>query len=144
VVVAQGHSAGEAGARSTRVQGHGGEAGERGHRPARASGEGGEARRAPRATQGGEGESGEGANRASASAQLPSNLRLHRDVQLVRGHLLVGSELAKAGDWDKAMPHLLHPQQELYGGMRDRLTALKTPPLLPSLRALARAAKSRN
>src|SRR5262245_7272216 len=32
-------------------------------------------------------------------------VRFYRDVELVRGHLLVGHELISLGLWDEALPH---------------------------------------
>jgi hypothetical protein len=48
------------------------------------------------AAQGGEGGKG-GEAGAAYDAGLPKNLRFFRDLQLIRGHLLVGNELVEQG-----------------------------------------------
>src|SRR6187200_2749765 len=70
---------------------------------------------APAATAGGEGE-GEG-----GTAQLQPSLHLYRGIEMIRGHLLVGAELIEAGRWADAMPHFLHPEEEIYASIRDQL-----------------------
>src|SRR5690606_4489506 len=44
-----------------------------------------------------------------------TRIRFYRDLELMRGHLLVGGELLDLGLWDEALPHFLHPVEELYG-----------------------------
>jgi hypothetical protein len=133
------------------AKGHGGEGGEHGakahggeKRPdskARAGGEGGEAGRAAAAGSGGEGgEAGEG----GASANLPPTLRLYRDIELIRGHLQVGNELIEAGLWAEALPHFLHPQEEIYGGISGQLKSIGVSPFLTTLKSLAQTVKAKN
>ena len=68
----------------------------------------------PAATAGGEGE-GEG---EGGTAQLQPSLHLYRDIELIRGHLLVGDELVREQRWAEALPHFLHPSEEIYGKIR--------------------------
>ena len=66
------------------------------------------------------GEGGEGsAAKTGADERLDPMVRFYRDIQLVRGHLLVGDELIKAGKWADALPHFLHPVEELYGDRKS-------------------------
>src|SRR5262245_18347674 len=63
-----------------------------------------EAPSADQAKPDGEGEGADGG--------LDPRVRFYRDLGLIRGHLLVGDELVKAGRWDDASPHFLHPAEE--------------------------------
>src|SRR5688572_26100656 len=38
-----------------------------------------------------------------------TRIRFFRDIELMRGHLLVGQELIDLELWDEALPHFLHP-----------------------------------
>jgi hypothetical protein len=112
-------------------KGHGGEGVK-----AKAGGEGG-----PAGTAGGEGgESGEG----GAGRTLPPNLKFYRDIELIRGHLLVGNELIEAGRWAEALPHFLHPEEEIYGGLREGLKTYGVAPFLTALKALTQTVKAKN
>lgn len=86
---------------------------------------------------------GEGGN-ADRDATLSPALRLYRDLQLVRGHLLVGDELMRERRFAEALPHALHPVEELYGRMRENLKTFGVPPFLNALKALAQTVKARN
>ena len=44
-----------------------------------------------------------------------TRIRFYRDIELMRGHLLVGRQLIELDLWDEALPHFLHPTEELYG-----------------------------
>ena len=93
----------------------------------------------------GGGEGGEGsAAAASADARLDPKVRFYRDIQLMRGHLLVGDELIKAGKWADALPHFLHPVEELYGKLGPELKPMKLKPFLAQLKALAQTVKAKN
>jgi hypothetical protein len=65
-------------------------------------------------------------------------------LALIRGHLLVGDELVRAGKWDAALPHFLHPTEELYGGIKDKLGDYKTPPFDTDLLKLADIVKNKD
>ena len=102
---------------------------------AKAGGEGGE---------GGEGdEGGEGA-KASYDASLKPSVRFFRDIELIRGHLLVGDELVREKRWAEALPHFLHPSEEIYGKIRGDLKTYEVPPFLAALKALAQTVKAKN
>lgn len=91
------------------------------------------------------GEGGEGsAAAADADARLDPTLRFYRDIQLVRGHLLVGDELIKDGRWADALPHFLHPVEELYDKLSPQLKPMKLKPFLAQLKALAQTVKAKN
>lgn len=91
------------------------------------------------ATPGGEGEGG-----ASGDAALPPILVFNRGLQLIRGHLLVGGELVAAGRWVEALPHFLHPSEEIYGGLRKDLATYDVPPFETALKALGQTVKAKN
>src|SRR5215207_5175196 len=102
---------------------------------AKAGGEGGE---------GGEGnEGGEGA-KASYDAGLKPAVRFYRNIELIRGHLLVGDELVREKRWAEALPHFLHPSAEIYGKIRGDLKTYEVPPFLAALKALAQTVKAKN
>jgi hypothetical protein len=86
------------------------------------------------------GEAGE----AGVPADLPPDFQFALTLALIRGHLLVGDELVKAGQWDAAMPHFLHPTEELYSGIRDKVANYNTPPFDGALLKLADAVKQKN
>jgi hypothetical protein len=115
--------------------GHGGM-----HMPAPAAAPGAPA--APGATPGGEGGEG-GESGANAKVQLHPDVRFYRAIELTRGHLLVGDELVAQGRWDDALPHFLHPTEELYPIIKPDLKAYKTRPFESALKALAQTVKAR-
>ncbi len=48
---------------------------------------------------------------------LPPALVFFRNIEVIRGHLLVGNDnSSRAGRWADALPHFLHPTEEIYGG----------------------------
>ena len=121
---------------------HGGEGGER-RAKSKGGGEGGErAARAKKSKQGGEGGESEGGERGG-SAALPPDLDFALKIAQIRGHLLVGDELVKEGQWNAAYPHFRHPTEELYGPLRERLKDYRTPPFEAALKALASAVKAK-
>lgn len=88
--------------------------------------------------QGGEGEGGEG-----GSADLPPDLGFALRIAHIRGHLLIGDELVKQGQWAAALPHFLHPTEEIYGAIRTRLRDYQVPPFDAALKVLANTVKSK-
>jgi hypothetical protein len=95
---------------------------------------------AVKATPGGEGdEGGEG-----GGTRLPAGLHLARGIEMIRGHLLVGGELIEAGRWADALPHFLHPEEEIYGSLRDDLKAFNLGPFQTALKSLSQTVKSKN
>ncbi len=116
---------------------HGGEGGEHGERgPNKAKkkqgGEGGE-------EGGGGGEEGG----AKGGAKLPPDLDFALRIAQMRGHLLVGDELVQQGQWAAALPHFLHPGEELYGPIRGRLKDYNTPQFATALKLLATTVKQK-
>jgi hypothetical protein len=103
-------------------------------------GEGGEGAKARK--QGGEAGEGGGEGGGKA-AQLPPDLDFALKIAQIRGHLLVGDELVKEGQWAAALPHFLHPGEELYGPIRGKLKSYNTPPFASALKLLATTVKQK-
>lgn len=72
-----------------------------------------------------------------------TRIRFYRDIELMRGHLLIGQQLIELGLWDEALPHFLHPTEELYGVMEKYIKAHNIPPFRRELQALAQAVKAK-
>jgi hypothetical protein len=72
-----------------------------------------------------------------------TRIRFYRDIALMRGHLLVGGQLIELGLWDEALPHFLHPTEELYGVMEKYIKMHNIRPFRHELQALAQAVKAR-
>src|SRR5262245_52906385 len=72
-----------------------------------------------------------------------TRIRFYRDIALMRGHLLVGDQLIAQGLWDEALPHFLHPTEELYGLLEKYIKLHKIPPFGRDLEALAQAVKAK-
>jgi len=70
-------------------------------------------------------------------------LRFYRDLALIRGHLLVGGQLIELGLWDEALPHFLHPTEELYGLMEKYIELHTMHPFRRELQALAQSVKAK-
>ena len=85
-----------------------------------------------------------GRGRGRRAAELPADCRFYRDIELIRGHLLVGNELVEAGRWADALPHFLHPEEEIYSGLREGLKTYKVSPFLTALKALTQTVKAKN
>jgi hypothetical protein len=88
------------------------------------------------------GEAGEQGGEKGA-VDLPPDLDFALKIALIRGHLLVGDELIKGGQWVAALPHFLHPTEEIYGSLRGKLKDYKTPPFEAALKSLANVVKSK-
>jgi hypothetical protein len=86
------------------------------------------------------GEAGE----AGVPADLPPDFQFALTLALIRGHLLVGDELVRAGKWDAALPHFLHPTEELYGGIKDKVADYHTPAFDTALLKLADVVKEKS
>jgi hypothetical protein len=121
----------------------GGEHGEHGAKK-KQGGEGGERARKKQGGEGGE-EGGEGGEEGGAkgAAKLPPDLDFALKIAQMRGHLLVGDELVKQGQWAAALPHFLHPSEELYGPIRGRLKDYNTPQFASALKLLATTVKQK-
>ena len=85
----------------------------------------------------GEGEGAEG-------AKLPAALHLSRGIGMIRGHLIVGGELVEAGRWAEALPHFLHPEEEIYATLRDDLKVFNLAPFQVALKSLSQTVKAKN
>ena len=72
-----------------------------------------------------------------------TRVRFYRDIALMRGHLLVGGQLIELGLWDEALPHFLHPTEELYGVMEKYIKMHNIRPFSRELQALAQAVKAK-
>src|SRR5215510_3062224 len=72
-----------------------------------------------------------------------TRIRFYRDIELVRGHLLIGQQLIELGLWDEALPHFLHPTEELYGAMEKYIKLHEMPPFRRELQALAQTVKAK-
>ena len=70
-------------------------------------------------------------------------IRFYRDIALMRGHILVGGQLIELGLWDEALPHFLHPTEELYGGLEKYIQLHSMRPFRRELQALAQAVKAK-
>ncbi len=110
----------------------GGEGGEHGEHGAKA-----------KKKQGGEGGEGGEEGGAKGAAKLPPDLDFALRIAQMRGHLLVGDELVKQGQWAAALPHFLHPGEELYGPIRGRLKDYNTPQFATALKLLATTVKQK-
>jgi hypothetical protein len=87
-------------------------------------------------------EAGEG-NEGNGLANLPPELAFAVRIALLRGHLLVGDELVKQQQWNAALPHFLHPGEELYGDLKDQLADYNVPPFEGALKTLADVVKAK-
>jgi hypothetical protein len=87
-------------------------------------------------------DAGEGGE-AKGLANLPPELAFAARIALLRGHLLVGDELVKQQQWNAALPHFLHPTEEIYGDIKDQLAEYKVPPFDAALKTLADVVKAR-
>ena len=72
-----------------------------------------------------------------------TRIRFYRDIALMRGHILVGGQLIELGLWDEALPHFLHPTEELYGAMERYIKLHGIRPFRRELQALAQAVKAK-
>jgi hypothetical protein len=87
-------------------------------------------------------EAGE-AGESESLARLPPALAFATRLALVRGHLLIGNELVKLQQWNAALPHFLHPGEELYGGIKEALATYNVAPFDAALGALADVVKAK-
>jgi hypothetical protein len=72
-----------------------------------------------------------------------TRIRFYRDIELMRGHLLVGDQLIALNLWDEALPHFLHPTEELYGLMEKYIKLHHMTPFRRDLQVLAQAVKAK-
>ena len=72
-----------------------------------------------------------------------TRIRFYRDIALMRGHLLVGQQLIALELWDEALPHFLHPTEELYGLMEKYIKMHNMRPFQRELQVLSQAVKAK-
>jgi len=87
-------------------------------------------------------EGGEGGE-TKGIADLPPDLAFAVRIALLRGHLLVGDQLVKQGQWNAALPHFLHPSEEIYGDIKDALAEHNVSPFDAGLKSLVDLVKAR-
>jgi hypothetical protein len=87
-------------------------------------------------------EAGEGGE-AKGLANLPPELAFAVRIALLRGHLLVGDELVKQQQWNAALPHFLHPTEEIYGDLKDQLADYQVPAFDAALKTLSDVVKAK-
>src|SRR6476469_1354521 len=85
---------------------------------------------------------GEGGETA-AIANLPPDLAFGVRITLLRGHLLIGDELVRQQQWNAALPHFLHPTEEIYGDIKDQLGEYGVPPFDVALKTLSDVVKAK-
>src|SRR5262245_13360930 len=83
------------------------------------------------------------AGEAKDLSRLPPELAFAARIALLRGHLLVGDELVKQQQWNAALPHFLHPTEEIYGDIKGELAEYKVPPFDAALKALSDVVKAK-
>lgn len=88
------------------------------------------------------GEGGEGGE--GRRVQLDPAVQFYSYIELIRGHLLVGDELVKAERWADALPHFLHPSEEIYGEIRDTLENYGTAAFEAEMKALVQTVKAKD
>ena len=88
------------------------------------------------------GEAGEEGGEKGAT-NLPPDLDFALKIAQIRGHLLVGDQLVKEKQWAAALPHFLHPSEELYEPLRPKLKDYKVPAFSTALKVLANVVKAR-
>jgi hypothetical protein len=87
-------------------------------------------------------EAGEGGE-SKGLANLPPELAFAVRIALLRGHLLIGDELVKQQQWNAALPHFLHPTEEIYGDLKDQLGDYQVPAFDAALKALSDVVKAK-
>lgn len=88
------------------------------------------------------GQGGEGGERG-ASAEAPPDEAFLLRLLLIKGHLRVGQELVELGRWNDALPHFLHPSEEIYKELAPALAERKLAPFDKDLDALAALVKAK-
>lgn len=93
---------------------------------------------------GGEGgEGGEAGHEQDIFTDYPAGEALVGRLLMIKGHLIVGQELYRAGRLDDAAPHYLHPTEEIYGLIDAEMKKRKLPGFEADLKALAGLVKQK-
>jgi len=87
-------------------------------------------------------DAGEGGE-SQGLANLPPELAFAVRITLLRGHLLIGDELVRQQQWNAALPHFLHPTEEIYGDIKDQLGEYGVPPFDVALKTLSDVVKAK-
>ena len=74
---------------------------------------------------------------------LPPDLAFAVRMALLRGHIMVGDQLVKQGQWNAALPHFLHPSEEIYADIKDALAGHNVAPFEEGLKSLVSLVKAR-
>jgi hypothetical protein len=93
--------------------------------------------------EGGEGGEGGGQAESDPFADASPDAAFTGRLLLIKGHLRVGKELHDLGRVDDALPHYLHPVEEIYEDIEPDLTARGIAPFKTSLEQLAAAVKAK-
>jgi hypothetical protein len=88
------------------------------------------------------GKDGEGGE-SKGIENLPPDLAFAVRLALLRGHLLVGDQLVKQQQWNAALPHFLHPSEEIYADIKDALPEYKVQPFDAALKTLSDVVKAK-
>jgi hypothetical protein len=88
------------------------------------------------------GKDGEGGE-SKGIENLPPDLAFAVRLALLRGHLLVGDQLVTQQQWNAALPHFLHPSEEIYADIKDALPEYKVPPFDAALKTLSDVVKAK-
>jgi hypothetical protein len=90
------------------------------------------------AGQGGEGgEEGGEAGESKALEGLNEEQAYLANIAMIRGHLNVGNELYAAGKTNDALPHFLHPVEELYAELKEVMEEKHVSPFKADLEKLS-------
>ncbi|HWL04779.1 MAG TPA: hypothetical protein VNQ99_07570 [Xanthobacteraceae bacterium] len=76
-------------------------------------------------------------------ATLPPDIAFAVRLGLIRGHLMAGDELVRRNDWTSALPHVLHPSEEIYDDLKEQLADFKVAPFEKELDAYAALVKAK-
>lgn len=95
------------------------------------------------AGQGGDGGEGGEEGHGDTFADAPAGQALVGRLLMLKGHLMVGRELYEAGRKDDALPHYLHPAEEIYGSIQGELKRRKLAAFSRDLKQLSALVKKK-
>lgn len=87
---------------------------------------------------------GEGGEAAAQTAGEPTPIDVYRDIGLIRGHLMVGAELAEMGNWERAEAHYEGAADKLYPRIGPHLPRYGVTAFIDAIENLVTAAKARD
>ncbi|MFO1090005.1 MAG: hypothetical protein U1E46_10575 [Hyphomicrobiales bacterium] len=94
--------------------------------------------------EGGEGAKPSGTAAADPLAGAPPDVALAVNLGLIRGHLRAAEELVAAGNFKDAVPHVHHPIEEIYDGIKGDLAKRNIAPFEDKLDALMKAIEAQD